>query len=183
MDDRKEIGKQLEDLEQQLRELQIRYEKYFSGAEKLEPMKLREKVSRMLRHFSNRRIVQTDLRFKYQNLANRYHTYAAQWDRILRLMDEGKYVRQLSRAARRDSSAGETKTPGKSDAEVDSLYEDLVQAHHSTQNEKHPPKREQVADFLHKQKAKLRQKYGDRKMQFEVVTEGGKPKIKVKAKK
>ncbi|HKL49287.1 MAG TPA: MXAN_5187 C-terminal domain-containing protein [Desulfuromonadales bacterium] len=182
MDDRREIGKQLQDLEQQLRELQIRYEKYFSGAEKLEPLKQREDVFRLLRHFANRRIVQTDLRFKYQNLATRYHAYAAQWDRIQRMMDEGKYVRHLSRAAQRGTSkAG--KPPEKKDDEIDSLYEDLVQAHRSTQAEKRLPKRDQVADFLQKQKAKLREKYGDRQMQFQVVTENGKPKIKVKARK
>lgn len=182
MDDRREIGKQLQNLEKQLRELQIRYEKYFSGAEKLEPLKQREDVFRLLRHFANRRIVQTDLRFKYQNLATRYHTYAAQWDRIQRLMDEGKYVRHLSRSARRGSpDAG--KPSGNDDKEVDALYEDLVQAHRSTQAEKRLPKRDQVANFLQKQKAKLKEKYGDREMQFQVVTEEGHPKIKVKARK
>lgn len=182
MGNRQEIEKKLQELEQQLRELEIRYEKYFAGAEKLEPVKLRDKVSRTLRHFANRRIVQTDLRFRYQGLATRYHTYASQWDRILRLMDEGKYVRHLARGARK-TTAGATESADAGDEEVDNLYEDLVQAHRSTKNEKQVPDRKQVASFLDKQKARLREKYGDREMQFQVVTEGGKPKIKVKAKK
>nr|NIS39770.1 hypothetical protein [Desulfuromonadales bacterium] len=182
MDNRQEVEKSLRELEQNLRELQVRYEQYFAGAEKLEPVKLRDTVSRTLRQFANRRIVQTDLRFRCQNLATRYHTYASQWDRVLRLMDEGKYVRQLSRNARK-SPAGAGNSSAKGDSDIDSLYKDLVQAHRSCKNGKQVPQREQVASFLEKQKSKLREKYGDRNMQFQVVTENGKPKIKVKAKK
>jgi hypothetical protein len=39
-----------------------------------------------------------------------------------------------------------------------------------------------VAAFLEKQKDKIQEKFGDRKVEFRVVIEDGKPKIKVRPK-
>ncbi|MBE0597716.1 MAG: hypothetical protein IH614_10630, partial [Desulfuromonadales bacterium] len=91
MHERKGIAQELAEIELEMKELTIRYEQYFAGVEKLEPVKDRTLMASRLRQFANRRIVQTDLRFRYQNLATRFHSYAGYWDRILRLMDEGRY--------------------------------------------------------------------------------------------
>lgn len=186
MDERKLIARQLQEIEQQMKELEICYEKYFAGIEKLEPIKLRETVTRKLRHFANRRIIQTDIRYKYQNLATRFHSYCGQWDRILRLMDEGKYVRQLSRIKRAApaSAPANSKSNGNGGGhETDDLYQDLIAAHKSCHSESRTPAKEQVDNFLKKQRQRLKEKYGDRKIEFQVITSGGKPKIQVKAKK
>ena len=84
---RRTSAEQLDQIELALKELVIAYEQYFAGVEKREPMRAREELNRRLRHFANRRITQTELRFRYQTLASRFHTYANHWDRILRLMN------------------------------------------------------------------------------------------------
>lgn len=183
MTERRDIGRFLSAIEQEMKELEIAYEQYFAGAEKREPIAHRQALAKRLRHFANRRIVQTDLRFRYQNLATRFHSYSSYWDRILRLMDEGRYTRQLGPAARSaptrtTSAAKEGEKPGR---DLDSIYEDLVDAHRSCNLK--APERRQVEDFLARQQDVIRDKFGDQNVSFRVETKGGKPRIKVTAKK
>ena len=179
MYNRREIARELDAIEGNLRELEILYEQYFAGVEKREPLRKREILSQRLRAFTNRRIIQTDLRFRYQTLAARFHSYAGYWDRILRLIDEGRYNRQAHRAALPPMD----RPPPETENEVDIVYRALLEARLACHLEGPPPGRDQVARFLDQQKDRIREKFGDRDVEFRVVTEEGKPKIKVRAKK
>ncbi|MEJ2201474.1 MAG: MXAN_5187 C-terminal domain-containing protein [Desulfuromonadaceae bacterium] len=156
----------------------ILYEQYFSGVEKREPAKLRTAMEKRLRRFINRKIIQTDLRFRYQSLAARFFSYSSHWDRILRLMDEGRYVRQRVRTL---SSGPEENLPP-SDPR-DQIYQDLLTARTNCNLSGEPPEREKVYRFLETQQEKIRQTFGEREVEFRVVIEDCKPKIKVRAKK
>lgn len=179
MNDRDTIARELARIEQGMKELEIRYEQYFAGVEKREPIKDREDLSKRLRRFVNRRITQTDLRFKCQNLATRFHSYAGHWDRILRLMDEGRYIRQ----APRPESAPKPAPPAETGDETDVVYRELLDARIACKIEGKEPSRQQVAAFLERQKDKIRERFGDRAVEFVVVTEGDKPKIRVRPKR
>ena len=175
-----------------MKELEIAYEQYFMGNDRFmrEPIKDREALAKSLRRFANRRIVQTDMRFRYQNLATRFHSYQGYWDRILRMMDEGRFTRQIHRGklppppatAPLSASAATAPVTQPPPSDSDRLYEQLVQAHRSCNPGESAPNRQQVASFLDKQKEAIRQKFGDRPVEFVVVTEEGKPKIKVRPK-
>ncbi len=181
MSERKTINARITALELEMKELEILYEQYFAGVEKLEPVKKRTALARNLRNFTNRRIIQTDLRFRYQNLASRYHTYSTYWDRILRLMDEGRYIRQ--KGGRLPPPPGDSQQPTVGPAsEVERLHESLMAAHRACNMVGQVPSKEKIASFLDTQKEKIREKFGEREVRFEVVTEDGKPKIKVRAK-
>ena len=187
MNDRKVISREMNRIEADLKELEIRYEQYFAGIEKREPIQDREALARRLRQFANRRIMQTDLRFKYQNLATRYQSFSGHWDRILRLMDEGKYVRQTARL-QRTAAPATAASPSTAQAtgagdEVDAVLRDLANARQSLNLKGAGPDRDQVARLIAQQREKIREKFGDRQVEFRVVTEDGKPKIKVRAKK
>jgi hypothetical protein len=182
MNDRHAIAHELNALEQDQKDLVILYEQYFAGIEKREPVKARENLAFRLRRFANRRIMQTDLRFKYQNLATRFHSYSGYWDRILRLMDEGRYVRHLHKG--HDAAAMqpvETAEPPAAD-EIDAIYPQLLEARRMNKTGFAIPDREQIAAFLERQKGKIREKFGDRQVEFRVETVDGKPMIKVRAK-
>lgn len=183
MDNRKGLSAELDQIELKLRELILSYEQYFMGTDKRkrEPIKDREALSKALRQFANRRIVQTDMRFHYQNLATKFHSYAGYWDRILRLMDEGRYVRQ-SHTPRSDAPAIQQKPAASAPNESDRLFDQLVQAHRSCNLDSSSINRQQVAALLDKQREVIKQKFGDRPVEFVVVTDDGKPKIKVRAK-
>ena len=149
---REKITGLLNQVEKELKELEISYEQYFLGIEKRSPEQQRSKFSMRMRKLVALYIPQTDLRYRLHGIASRFNSYCGYWDRIQRLIDEGKYERHTSRIQRRASepaaTPGETDHDSKADP-VDNLYEQLVQAHQSCQMR--PPDREQVAGFLAKQ--------------------------------
>lgn len=187
MEERKNIGRELGQIEQALKELEIAFEQYFSGVEKRAPVQERDELGRRLLRFANRRIIQTDLRFRYQNLATRFHQYCGYWDRILRLIDEGRYERHRSKLKSPATAPKETPpaataaetTPG---SELERIYRDLLAARDGCRLSGAAPDRAQVAAFLEGQREKIREKFGDREVEFRVTVEEGKPKIKVRAK-
>src|SRR4051812_2975950 len=79
--------------DQFLNDLIVKYEQYFLGLEKREPLQLREQVARLARKYQPIQITNTMYRFRYNTLIARFSTYQQHWNRILRLMEEGKYSR------------------------------------------------------------------------------------------
>ncbi|WP_305043477.1 hypothetical protein [Geoalkalibacter sp.] len=183
MNDRRHIGPELLVIERNLKELQSLYERYFAGVEKLEPVKQREQLARSLRQFANRRIVQTDLRFQYQNLAQRFHAYAGYWDRILRLMDEGRFVRGAVALPKPPPEAKPAQpATGAAEDEVAILQRQLREAG-ARLGADDAQERARITRFLDEQRQKIRAAFGEKAVEFRVVVEDGKPHIKVRAKK
>ncbi len=189
MEERRKIDQTLSEIQQEMKELEIRYEQYFAGVEKREPQRERTALARRIRHFTNRPIFQTDIKFRYQGLASRFHSYAQYWDRILRLMDEGKYHRHR---ANKPTPPKEETPPAPATPQTPSAWradeaEQLLSALNAARTEcgqKGPaPSREKVKQFLSAQKKKIQEKYGDRPVEFLVDSSSGKPQIKVRLKK
>jgi hypothetical protein len=188
MNERNIFGRELDTIEHELRDLHTIYEQYFAGVEKREPVKKRAAVAQRLRTFANRRIQQTDLRFRYQNLATRFQSYVGYWDRILRLMDEGRYVRQLHKIKGLPAATATATAPAADKAvatpapldETETVFRQLQQARESCRLDPATLNRQQVEAFLEKQKEAIRQRFGDRPVDFRVVIEDGKPKVKVR---
>lgn len=178
---RGQVTEQLNQLEHDLKELEIAHEKYFLGTEKRAPEQQRQKFTLRMRKMITQHITQTDLRFRLQSLTSRFTSYCGYWDRIQRLIDEGKYERHTSRLQRyAESGPPPQKTSEEitSPESVDKLYQQLVEAHQVCHLR--PPNKDQVAGFLAKQKEAIEKRFGDKKVDFFVVTEEGKPKIKVR---
>jgi hypothetical protein len=188
MDDRRKIDQVLSEIQQEMKELEIRYEQYFAGAEKREPLRSRTELARRIRHFTNRPIFQTDIKFRYQGLASRFYSYSQYWNRILRLMDEGKYHRHLSNkpVAPKLADLPQPQVQASRDIledEAESLLTSLVEARQKCGQSGPAPSREKVDKFLAAQKKKVQEKYGDRPVEFLVDTSSGKPQIRVRFKK
>lgn len=181
MPERQILLRALDSIGEDLRELEILYERYFSGEEKREPLHKREQLQKRLRQFINRRIMKTDLRFRYESLAARYHTYCGYWDRILRLMDEGRYERHTgSRRSPALASNGEEAAPRKT--ENDGTYQQMLKAHQECNPDRPAPSRQQFDAYIAKQRSALAEKFHGQEIEFRVVTEEGKPKIKARPK-
>jgi len=174
MNERTFVERELEQIDRKLRELVTGYEQYFAGVEKREPMLDREKLAKRLRKLVTRRITQTELRFRTQNLSARYNSYSGYWDRILRLIDEGRYFRQTQGITPPKLPPEPVSSP------IDKLYRQILEAHNAGQITGSPPDRQQVARFLERQQEKIREKYGTDEVDFRVDVEDGKPKIKVR---
>ena len=183
MDERRQLAKKLDDIQLQVKDLEIHYEKYFSGLEKREPYNERKDLSKKIRHFTNHRIVWTDLKFRHQNIASRLRSYEQYWDRILRLIDEGKYHRH--KAKLNTASQQQSRTPKSIDSKVEAtkLQQDLSQARKTCGLSGGGPSVERVAAFIASQREKILNQYGDKPVAFSIDTSGNKPRIKVSLKK
>jgi hypothetical protein len=182
MGSREQITALLNQVEQGIKELEIAYELYFTGIEKRAPEKLRVNLTKKIRNLLALHITQNDLKFKLNSLSSRYQSYSGRWDRILRMIDEGRYKRHHSLLKNRSESAisRSGKSMNNERSQADRLYEQLLNAHDDCSLK--APSKEQVNNFLQKQEEAIKKKFGDKKVDFKVTTEAGKPKIKVFAK-
>lgn len=177
------IAEDLLILETRLKELITSYELYFIGLEKREPLKLAEEVEKLVRRYVGTPITNTMYKHRYNNLVARLNTYRQQWNRIVREIEEGRYSRDRFKAALHTSatpakSSPEVETPNQQQQELDRVYAELVEARRSCHLPIDGMSREQLAATLDKQRPLLSQKLGTNDIQFRVVVEGGKPKIK-----
>jgi len=163
MDERRQLAQELDEIQQLVKELEIHYEQYFAGIERREPYNKRKDIVRRIRHFTNRHIVWTDLKFRYQSIASRFMSYGQYWDRILRLIDEGKYHRHTAKLnATAPLVRPDRTTTIDPIAEADKLQQELSQARKTCGLSGEGPSAEKVANYLANQREKIRARYGDK---------------------
>jgi len=184
MDERRQMIQKLDEIQQAVKELEIHYEQYFAGIEKREPYNERKEIARKIRHFTNRHIVWTDLKFRYQGITSRFMSYGQYWDRILRLIDEGKYHRHTNKL-KGTTTAPPTDSKKKIDPNLEAtkLQQQLSQARKACGLPGKTPSAEKVAAFLVTQREKIRARFGDKAVEFSIDSSGEKPRIKVSLKK
>jgi hypothetical protein len=90
----------LDELEERIEALKILYEQYFMGLEKLEPLKERQIVARIVRRAQTQQTKNTAARFRLNSLNQRFLSYQNYWNRITRQIEMGTYHRDLARVER-----------------------------------------------------------------------------------
>ncbi len=103
--DLKEYEIELAKLETSLERLKSLYEQWFQGMERLEPQIPRKKLERAMARLRREPQHNTRLRFRFQQLVQRYTTYISYWQRVARQIEEGTYRRDLMRARRQREAA------------------------------------------------------------------------------
>ena len=93
------LNEDLEVIEKSIRQLQIEWEKFFGGLEKKPPVDMKTRVENLVRRYSNEEIRNNTERFRFQNLAARYQTFAELWAKRLRAMEEGRPMGLHGKAA------------------------------------------------------------------------------------
>lgn len=174
-------------VEIKMKQLKLEYEKYFLGSRPTEPVMLRGEVQKGMIKWSNTRITNTALRFKFNSLNGRYQAYKRQWDNILRQIEAGTYKRHLFKADLRDRERGiapdapaagakDRKPPSKK--ELFETYRDALAATGQDASKISPAKLDAA---LKKQEAALKKKLGCERVDFKVIVQGGKVKLKAAA--
>lgn len=113
--DQKTFEAMLTDAETRVRRLRTLYDQWFQGMERTEPRTPKVEVDRLINLLRNDQPRNTALRFRMNQLVQRYTTYTVYWQRIARQIEEGTYKRDLIRARKRfakgeggqDATAGE----------------------------------------------------------------------------
>lgn len=184
------IAEDLTILELQLKELIIRYEHYFVGLEKREPLPLMSSVEKLVRRYSGVRINNTMHKYKYTTLVARLNTYREHWNRTLRLIEDGKYSRDrfIRDLHLRQKDNGpvhheESPKPPPRDPELERIFFELLEARKACHLPVDKLSIELVEATIAKSRAALVTRLGTSDLVFRVVVEDGKPKIKASQRK
>lgn len=181
------IAEEIAAFEQKLEELIRTYEQYFQGIEPREPLKLLDDVEQTARRYSGTSITNTMVKFKFNSLVARLNSYKQHWSRILRQIEEGRHPRdrmrmklheQESKLARPDVQA--SAKPSQND--IDDVYQKYLSARKSCNLQTENIIPEQLKATLEAQRAALQKKHNCSDIEFRVVIEEGKPKIKARPK-
>jgi hypothetical protein len=172
-------------LEEKIAELIIKYEQYFLGIEKREPLKLCEDIERFIRRYNTSTIFNSMLKFKFNTQVAKLNSYKQYWTRTTRLIEEGKYsrdrfkmARHLEEGAPRPPSARPAGAPEESSLET--VYQHYLEARRNCNLPTDNISRENLFSVIEKQRETLKQKYHCSDVEFRVVVEDGAPKLKAR---
>lgn len=186
------IADDIGSLEKKLIRLKVDYEQYFMGVQKTAPEKLRSEVEKLIQTYTNQKITNTAVSFRLNAIVAKFNSYRSYWDRIVREIEEGRYVRDVFKMKLHDKMKGaeppspsstevQEKAPSPQEERFKRIYQEFVEARKSTNEPL--PKFETVADLIKKQTPIIIEKYKASSVDFKVVIEGGKAKLKAVPKK
>ncbi|HEY7954180.1 MAG TPA: MXAN_5187 C-terminal domain-containing protein [Polyangia bacterium] len=96
-----DIGQLLDELSIKIERVKQLYEQYFMGIEKIEPGVPRKEVTRAMLLLQQQYIRNTGLRFKFNTMLQKWNIYVTYWNRTLREIENGTYVRHVARMKRK----------------------------------------------------------------------------------
>jgi hypothetical protein len=99
--DQGQFEAKLAQTELRLKRLRLLYDQWFHGLERAEPQNQRMEVDRQIAELRREQIRNTALKFRVNQLVQRYVTYTTYWQRITRQIEEGTYKRDVLRARKR----------------------------------------------------------------------------------
>lgn len=178
------IAEEIALFEEKLNELIRKYEQYFLGLEKREPLRLLAEVEKTARRYVGTHIVNTMVKFKYNSQVARLNSYKQYWNRILRLIEEGRYSRDVFRMEMKqlkEKFPPSTEAP-QENGEVERLYRLYIEARKACNMETEKITPDLIKSALDRKKPSLQNKYHCDAIEFRVVIEDGKPKIKARPK-
>jgi len=90
----------LEGLERRINELKTLYDNYFAGNEKREPLQKRERLQADVRRLTlTPGVLNTQTQFRFNNVRSRFAIMEAQWNRLVKQLEEGKMRRPSAKQA------------------------------------------------------------------------------------
>jgi hypothetical protein len=192
------LQEDLERLDVSLRQLQVKWELFFNGAEKKPPSELQAQVEALVRRYANVEIRNNGERFRYQGLSSRFSTFNELWQKKLRAREEGKVFGQHGLRAERlppavapPPAAPPPARPGAAPGEirvgdasrdaaaVRALYERFVEERRRA-GEGQTPAFESFRDLIGKQTERIRTEKGAQAVDFRLETKDGKVSLKAR---
>jgi len=170
----------IQQLESNINLLKAQYDQYFAGILKTPPARLADEVAREIRVMTTAQAPNTALQFKVRQLIARYNTYLNFWQRNLRDLEEGRNIRRrdsdmaLARARNGIFEISSTETDR---VLVESLYRKLSKEYKDL-GRKQIPDLPKIREMVKQQTDSIKEKYNCSSVEYRVVVEGGKVKIK-----
>jgi len=178
--------------------LRVQFEQYFMGMRKTAPEMERGRIQFLLRRLANAQSANYALKFKFSQTTAKFSSYNQYWERIQQKIESGQLSRDRLKSVlatgpvpengkdqKKDKAAEKPAGPAAGDdlsaAKLDQIYTQLVDSR-KQMNQAANIDKEKLGAALKKQMGALKEKYKDKKMEFEVVVESGQTKIKARRK-
>jgi len=87
----------LADLDQKISRLRVLYDQYFMGIERVEPLMQRGEIAKFFLRSNIPQRGNTAHKFRYRSLQQKFTSFCGYWDRIVRLIEDGKIRRGVIR--------------------------------------------------------------------------------------
>ena len=166
------VEEELKVLEVKINQLKLDYERYFLGTRPREPALLRAEVQKAVTYFTNTPIQNTAQRFKFASLCSRFQAFKRRWDENLRRIEEGTFAGHRFRARLHEAE----RAP---DPQQD-LFAAYVEARRRCGQDVTHLSRDKLEKVIRRERANLRERYGEAGFEFRVVVENGKARLKAR---
>ncbi len=185
-----DIEADLQQLDAKLKMAKLDYEQFFLGNRPREPIILRQDIQKIVNLWSNLPIRNTAHRFRFNTLTARFFSLRRQWDEILRKIEAGTYeplkfkleqkdrLRALQEGRGPDAAATKAKSSAAGAKKEDDLFEQYADARMACGQGMDGIDRTKLKALLDKQEQTIRAQYNCAKVNFRVVVENGKAKLK-----
>jgi hypothetical protein len=185
------FDQRLDEFERRLFLLKVQYEKYFTGIDRIEPMRERDDLKRLLRELERVPINNTMQKYRYRTLKASFLSRENFWTRNLIMIERGTHPRFKFRADLRDSAREErarndqklrraARTAAARDREeraMNVVYDKYIEARRKcgqSTDISYPDMRE----ALRRQARSIKSNHRVQAVQFRVAIEDGKAKVK-----
>lgn len=190
-----DIEQTLNMIDKKISDLKLEYEQYFIGLQKTPPGEKRDSITKALNKLGKERFKTTVQHFRYQQIKARFSTFSQHWDKILKQMENGTSKKDLFRSKLKTREEVDINKPKKaqkheednqqnttdsisSPVELKGLYQQYLHIRSKCKERTDNVKFEKMVDFLTQQTNQIKSKYSCRAVQFQVVVDNGKAKLK-----
>jgi hypothetical protein len=174
-----ELQPQLDDLERQIERRKVAYQRYFAGDLQHPPEDLRQKVDERLRRLRSLNMRRSVDHFRFGALEARFNSYREMFQRRVRAVEEGRVAPRrppTPAAPRFDVEQGVLLDASPAPEAVEALFQGLCD-----RSPRGPAMDlDTFRTYLARQVVQIREKTGCAAVQFRVLTEEGKVKVKAK---
>lgn len=173
------LAESLDQLQRDIRQLQIDFERFFNGGLPLPPEELRNRIQTQLRNLRNTNITAAVDSFRLNDLEARYNSYNEMYNRRLRDQEEGRTHQKVIafvEKQRFDPRGGIVFGSDIDSEAAEALYHGLA----SGPGDGPKFDLDSFQTYLRRQTEAIRQKTGCDEVQFRVAEEDGKLKLKAR---
>ena len=181
----------LVELDHDIDELKKNYEQYFQGMSRRPPEREFTRIKQTIRRFREEKlIVNTAIKFRLATLVSKFQSFSRYWSRVMTEIEEGRYFRDRFKADLRvgklpseEEKAAGTKKTGAAPAPTEDehltlLHKEYMMARLECSQTVEGLSRDQLKASISKSLPDLEKQYPGKKIEFKVVIEGGKAKLK-----
>ncbi len=188
------LPEDLDRIDVMLRQLQVKWDLFFTGSEKKPPSELQTQLDSLIKRHSNAEIRNNGDRFRFQGLSARYTTFNELWQKKLRAREEGRLYGMHGLKAEKMVPASpplklsfkpepppefRVTDPARDKAAVRALYERFVEERRRV-GESSAPAFDAFQALIGKQAQKIREEKGAQAVDFRLETKDGKVSLKAK---